>query len=115
MADFGQGDVNMCHNKGLSFFISTQPQGIYWAVFIQTERETRWPTRVRYTDTDVQETAARLMDIPITATVLFGELWNSRTKAGLVPLEEGVLDNWHSGRIVLVGDAIHKVFCFPSS
>lgn len=113
MADFGQGDVHMCHNRGFSCFISTQPERIYWAVFVRTERETRWPTRVRYSDADMQETAARVMGIPVTTTVLFGELWDSRIKAGLVPLEEGVLDTWHSGRIVLVGDAIHKVLFFP--
>ncbi|PCD32676.1 hypothetical protein AU210_008922 [Fusarium oxysporum f. sp. radicis-cucumerinum] len=42
-------------------------------------------------------------------TVVFGELWKRRLKAQMISLEEGVLEHWTSGRIVLAGDAVHKV------
>ena len=109
MPGFGDGDIDVCHNSGFSIFISTQSNTLYWAVFIKNEKQVRWPTRIRYTDKDAEDVAAGIMSTPVTETVVFGELWKSRFKSGLVPIEEGVLNHWHSGRIVLVGDAAHKV------
>jgi FAD dependent monooxygenase len=47
--------------------------------------------------------------MPITENITFGDLWKTKTRHGLIAIEEGVLDKWHAGRIVLVGDAAHKV------
>jgi hypothetical protein len=52
---------------------------------------------------------SKILKCPITETVVFGELWKRRLKAQRISLEEGVLDHWFCGRIVLAGDAIHKV------
>lgn len=58
---------------------------------------------------DAERLATRVKDHPVSDSLLFGEVWNSRTRAQLVSLEEGVLKHWHSGRMVLAGDAVHKV------
>ena len=42
-------------------------------------------------------------------TLVFGEVWKRRIRASIVNLEEGVLDHWYHGRIVLAGDSAHKV------
>jgi hypothetical protein len=41
--------------------------------------------------------------------ITFGDYWKNMLWAHLAPLEEGVFKQWHGGRIVLVGDAVHKV------
>lgn len=109
IAGFGRSEFHVGLNKGFSFLVFAQPDQIFWTVFLKNEKETRWPTTVKYTDKDAEDVAAQLLEVPITKTVLFGQLWKSRIKAGLVSLEEGVLDHWHSGRIALIGDAVHKV------
>lgn len=58
---------------------------------------------------EAEEEALKLMDMPVTKTVLFGEIWINRTQGYLCPLEEGVLDHWFFDRIALLGDSAHKV------
>jgi hypothetical protein len=53
--------------------------------------------------------ARKVADLPVSESVLFGELWRQRTRSHIVSLEEGVLQHWHFGRIALLGDAAHKV------
>ncbi|KID59578.1 FAD binding domain protein, partial [Metarhizium brunneum ARSEF 3297] len=88
--------------------MATTSDTLYWAVFVKDEMRTRWPVNTRYTDKDEEVVAEQIMSTPVTETIIFGNLWYSRSSSGLVPVEEGVLKNWHSGRIVLIGDAVHK-------
>ena len=46
---------------------------------------------------------------PICETLVFGEIWKKRFRGSLIPLEEGILKHWSHDRIVLAGDAVHKV------
>ena len=41
--------------------------------------------------------------------MVFGEIWAQRTRGSLISIEEGMLEHWHFGRIVLAGDAVHEV------
>lgn len=43
-------------------------------------------------------------------TYTIKDLWDVRVKASMVPLEEGVLKKWSHGRVVLIGDSVHKVY-----
>lgn len=62
-----------------------------------------------YTAQDAEQLAETVASYPVCESLLFGELWRKRERASLVNVEEGVLDKWHFGRIVLAGDAAHKV------
>jgi hypothetical protein len=55
------------------------------------------------------ELVGQILDCLVTETVSLGELWKRRLKAQMISLEEGVLKRWFFGRIVLAGNAIHKV------
>ncbi|KAI1649192.1 FAD binding domain protein [Daldinia loculata] len=68
-----------------------------------------WPRRMFYTAQDAEQLAETVASYPVCESLLFGELWRKRERASLVNVEEGVLDKWHFGRIVLAGDAAHKV------
>ena len=57
----------------------------------------------------MEAVVGKILECPITETVVFGELWKRRFKAQMISLEEGVLEHWFFGRIILAGDAIHKV------
>lgn len=87
----------------------TQPDRAFFFVFIRLDKTYHWPAFPRYTAEDVEREAARVADLPINDTVLFGELWARRLRGELVNLEEGVFAHWHAGRVVLAGDAAHKV------
>ena len=49
------------------------------------------------------------MDLRVTKQTGMRDIWGKRTKFAMVSLEEMVLKQWHEGRIVLLGDAVHKV------
>ncbi|PYH98053.1 FAD/NAD(P)-binding domain-containing protein [Aspergillus ellipticus CBS 707.79] len=64
--------------------------------------------RTNYTTEDVEAMAARFADYPITESKTVKDVFAERFTAGMANLEEGILQNWSYGRVVLVGDACHK-------
>ncbi|KAL4900544.1 hypothetical protein BDW74DRAFT_182630 [Aspergillus multicolor] len=91
------------------FLVATQPKQTFFFVFWRPDQPYSRYTRPRYTAEDAQRAAESVADIPISESMVFGELWNQRHRAQLADIEEGVLERWHYGRFVLVGDAAHKV------
>jgi 2-polyprenyl-6-methoxyphenol hydroxylase-like FAD-dependent oxidoreductase len=82
---------------------------IFFFVFIKQDKTYQWPALPKFTKTDMHNQAAALAHLPVNDNVLFGEIWANKIRADLINVEEGVFKHWHSGRIVLVGDAAHKV------
>ncbi|KAI1026380.1 hypothetical protein LB503_012854 [Fusarium chuoi] len=101
----GAHDMEITSNDKYSFLLLCQPDWISIIVHskLPEDQQCTWPTRRRYTEADMQ--ALR----PVTDSVVFGELWKRRLKAQMISLEEGVLEHWTFGRIILAGDAVHKV------
>lgn len=102
-----ESDMTVVHNSGYSFLLLAQPTATFFFVLFHLDKPIQG--RVRYTNDEAEKLAATLADHPITETLKFGELWEERRRGALIPLEEGVLEHWHSGRIALAGDAVHKV------
>lgn len=63
----------------------------------------------RYTDTDRDAMVKEHWNDIIQDDITFGELYESKVRAVLVPLEGYVFPKWHFGRIFTLGDAAHKV------
>lgn len=105
-------EVGAVHNDRYSFLISAQPDKTYWFVFMRVDKPYSAYKKPRYTEKDAEAAAASMAEHPISGTKVFGELWKNRWRGVLVDIEEGVLDHWHFGRSVLVGDAAHKVLDF---
>ena len=105
----GTRDMTCVCNDRYSFLFLTQPDTIFFIVHLKLQEPLRWPSRAKYTDEDADKVAAKLADHPVSESLVFGELWRSRTRGHLVSLEEGVLDHWFFGRTVLAGDSVHKV------
>lgn len=108
----GSRDMEVTSNDKFSFLLLCQPDWISIIVHskLPEDQQCSWPTRKRYTDADMEALVSKVLECPITETVVFGELWKRRLKAQMISLEEGVLDHWFFGRIILAGDAVHKVF-----
>lgn len=65
----------------------------------------------KYTPEEMEEYAESLSNITVFPGVKFGDIWSRTDKevARMLNQEEGFLDQWHHGRVVLVGDAVHKM------
>ena len=105
----GDRTMTCIHNRRYSFLILTQPDKVFFFVFFRLGDPFTWPNRKRFTEQDADIAAAKVLDHPISETVVFGELWQKRIRGSLICLEEGILKHWHFGRIVLAGDSAHKV------
>jgi FAD dependent monooxygenase len=111
--NLGPGDSHVIFGHGDTKLLFTQPGKAYWAIIFKDEysRPAKW---WKPTEEEVEAVADKYKDVVMTPDVKLGDLWETRTRQGLLSFEEGVLSKWHAGRIVLVGDSAHKV-CFHSS
>ncbi|ROW15907.1 hypothetical protein VPNG_02531 [Cytospora leucostoma] len=94
--------------KGKTFHILTGVDTAYFLVYVHLDKPTR--ERSRYTDEDAEKLAAELAGHKITSDITFGDLWQSRKWGKMLDFEEGILGSkWYHERVVLVGDAVHKL------
>nr|ART35001.1 putative monooxygenase [Fusarium aywerte] len=107
----GSHDMEVTSNDGYSFLLLCQPDWISIIVHskLPKAQQCTWPTRRRYAEAEMEELVSKIIERPVTDSVVFGELWKRRLKAQMISLEEGVLSHWTFGRIALAGDAVHKV------
>jgi len=106
--NLGLADTNVCLGHGVTKLLFTQPGSAMWALVYKDEYS-QPPKRYKPDAKETEEVASRFKDLRLTENLTFSDLWESKTRCGLLNIEEGVLDKWHTGRIVLVGDAAHKV------
>ena len=102
-------DLNVVHNDNYSHLYIMRPEAGYFFVHFKLDEPVTYPNRSRYTDEDMEKLANSIANHPMSDTLVFGEVWKRRIRASIVNLEEGVLNHWYHGRIVLAGDSAHKV------
>ncbi|ROT41103.1 FAD/NAD(P)-binding domain-containing protein [Sodiomyces alkalinus F11] len=105
---FPTGIMAVVHHDGFSFLLFTQPEKTFFFVFIHLDTTYYWPLFPKYTKQDAEREASKLLNFPVHDGVVFGDIWEKRLRGELVNIEEGIAGRWHSGRIVLLGDAVHK-------
>lgn len=76
----------------------------------------RLPTRaegggggVRCSKEEKEAIAGAVADVRITESVRFGDIWSRVQWSYCSGLEEGLAERWHGDRVVLLGDAVHKM------
>lgn len=97
-----------------------ETQGTDRSIMYLTGKERGWiflyekltaPTteRISFTPKQLEEYAERFADWPVREGLTVKDVFRERYSAGGAGLEEGICSNWSwGGRIVLVGDAVHK-------
>ncbi|KAK7699726.1 hypothetical protein SLS64_011499 [Diaporthe eres] len=88
---------------------------VFWFLFVKSDQVTKTPNTPRFTEEQTLATVAKYGNHALGPGYTYQDLWDARVKANMVPLEEGVLETrWNSGgRVVLVGDAVHKATVNP--
>jgi 2-polyprenyl-6-methoxyphenol hydroxylase-like FAD-dependent oxidoreductase len=101
----GQGYDIQSKGKAIMYF--SGPERGWFFLYKRLPRPTS--ERTNYTTKDVDALAAEFTEFPLTRTVKVKDVWPGMLGAGLTNLDEGIVEHWSLGRIVLVGDACHKM------
>lgn len=82
---------------------------IYWFLFSKLDKRYYGKDIPRWIKTDMEKWVKPFFNIHMTDTIKFDEVWETRTFTNMVCIEESQFKNWSSGRMVCVGDSVHKV------
>lgn len=103
------------HGPERSIMFMTGRDGRGW-FFLYEQLDGARDESQRYTAEDQEDMAARFSQIHLLPGLPFGDIWPTRTACGMADQLEGVLPqrNWHlsaaqGGRVVLAGDAVHRM------
>jgi hypothetical protein len=94
--------------QGRNYLYQRSDHGkLYWFAFSKNTEQ--WRGIPRYTDEDIERAISRFGDDVLQPGIKLRDLYEHRTHAVLLPLEEYVLGRCYHRRIILIGDSLHKV------
>jgi FAD dependent monooxygenase len=108
LPDAGPADCSTGLGENITKLLFTSLGQAYWALIYRDEFS-QPPKRYRPNEAEKDELAERFKDVKFAETLTFGDMYKNKTRSGLLNIEEGILEKWHAGRILLVGDSAHKV------
>ncbi|KAE8396411.1 hypothetical protein BDV23DRAFT_168217 [Aspergillus alliaceus] len=97
-------------DKGRSIIVVPARHGrLFWFVVLKLDTAYRYDSAPRFSPPDAAKLCEQLKDLLITEKIDFGRLWLARETYSVTLLEENVFQTWHFGRIVCIGDNMHKM------
>ncbi|KAL2177766.1 uncharacterized protein P884DRAFT_277482 [Thermothelomyces heterothallicus CBS 202.75] len=106
------GDFITCYNPGrCGLAIVAEGGKVFWFAQERLPRTYRLHEIPRYTTDDARDFIARHSDLIFLKGpdgLTLADFWEKTSSFRLLPIEEAKFKLWHWGRIVCVGDSIHK-------
>ncbi|RDA95877.1 hypothetical protein CP533_5188 [Ophiocordyceps camponoti-saundersi (nom. inval.)] len=99
--------MNMGNERSLMLVPSKEV--VFWFSVQKLDRRYGSDETPRFTSDEAVALCSRLADTRLTEDACFGDVWEKRKVFNMVALEEGVVRNWSFGRVVCIGDSIHKM------
>lgn len=94
------GESFAVYRKDVTVLVFTAKDGIiFWFVF----------EHIDHANDDIEKACLSVGHLLLSSTVKFGDVFANRLGARKTVLEEGLAENWHVGRSVIIGDAAHRV------
>jgi FAD dependent monooxygenase len=87
---------------------------VFWFVLQKMDQKYIYPNVPRFTKLDAERVCQGLETSTVWREVTFGHVWASREVYSMTASEENVFPHWNFGRIVCLGDSMHKVSEIPS-
>jgi len=102
-------DITELHDKAVTFQMVATHDRCFWLFHHEKPKGSR--VGQRYTAEDSEARADEYADHPVSwgGKLKFKDLWDTRSDGRMYDLEEGVAEKWYNGRVVIAGDAAHKV------
>ncbi|KAJ0159890.1 FAD-dependent urate hydroxylase [Colletotrichum tanaceti] len=89
--------------------IPSKDDVVFWFLSRKLDRRYKYSEAPRFTLEDGTAACAELADAPLADGVRFGDVWKIRQTFNMVVLEENLLRTWSFGRVLCIGDSIHKM------
>jgi 2-polyprenyl-6-methoxyphenol hydroxylase-like FAD-dependent oxidoreductase len=103
-------EQHMVQGKGMSQLVISGPENrVYWFLFVRLPEVKYGKDIPNYTKEDEAQFRKKHADVPITEKITLGQLFDNRISSTLTPLHEIVFKKWFYKRIMIFGDAAHKV------
>jgi 2-polyprenyl-6-methoxyphenol hydroxylase-like FAD-dependent oxidoreductase len=108
--DLQPGDADYGYDKDRGFFTFVGRGGrTYYFLLKKLDRAYTLEEIPRYDRAAAAEFAREQADIKVRPDLTFDRLWKKSARYKLIALEEGILQSWTWGRIICIGDSVHKV------
>ncbi|KAJ5928125.1 hypothetical protein N7466_007081 [Penicillium verhagenii] len=104
------GQQISCYNDGWSILSVIGKNGhIYWFLFFRLDQRYSYSDAPRFSSSEGAKQCETFASEPYWQQITFGEVWERRETFNTTVLDEYVLSRWHWGRIVCLGDSVHKI------
>lgn len=97
--------------KGRTLMVIPSRDGlVFWFLIQKLDRKYKYGDAPRFTSEQATIQCLQLADAPIGNGIQFGQVWQNRQTFNMVALEENVFQTWSFGRVICIGDSMHKVW-----
>ncbi|KAJ5139324.1 FAD binding monooxygenase [Penicillium bovifimosum] len=104
------GNLHISVYDGKSFIIAPGLQGqLSWFVVLKLDKTYAYGSAPRFSSTNASLICEQLKDMYIWKDIQFSQIWERQQTYSMTPLEENIFQNWHFGRMVCIGDSMHKM------
>ncbi|KAL5339003.1 hypothetical protein BJX70DRAFT_408457 [Aspergillus crustosus] len=108
--DLHPGEQVASLHNGRSFLTFPGKDGrVFWFLLRKLDRQYTYSSAPRWSSADIEKTAELFSADHIWNGILFSDLWKRRQVVGITNLEENVFERWYWGRVVCIGDSVHKM------
>ncbi|OJD40549.1 fad binding domain protein [Diplodia corticola] len=105
-----KGSVVICSGKDSSLYVAAGPDDTtFWMVFFKLDKTYLGRDTPCRGEKAEEEYSKKYWDHPISPGYKYSDLRETAIVSVCTPLHEYVIENWHAGRCVVIGDSAHKV------
>ncbi|GIK04356.1 hypothetical protein Aspvir_008437 [Aspergillus viridinutans] len=105
-----EGHLYLSVYDGKSLILAPGIKGrLSWFIVLKLGKRYRYGSAPRFSTTEAAACCEKLTGLYIWKDIKFKQVWQNREAFTMTPLEENLFQNWHCGRLVCIGDSMHKV------
>ncbi|KAI1083641.1 FAD/NAD(P)-binding domain-containing protein [Whalleya microplaca] len=103
------GEQCFVTGRGKAFLVVSGPGGrCYWFLFVKYPEVKYGKNIPKYSNADEMRFVKEHEGLAIKENVTFGQVYTKRVTSALTALHEVIYKKWFFGRILLIGDSVHK-------
>ncbi|KAK8004901.1 FAD binding monooxygenase [Apiospora arundinis] len=103
----GEQILRMCN--GSTVFVMGSKGVVFWFIVTQLDRRYEYHDAPRYTTEEAAAFCEARKDAEIKEGVTFECIWRKQHVFNMLPLQESLFQTWSHGRVVCIGDSVHKM------